>query len=85
MVPDIPWPSAGLLLAIFRSVANGKMGVEWFWKLECGELRNCFSGNEITTNGARRPLTFCWPALAFFSLGGQRENGRRIVPETRVW
>ncbi len=76
MVPDIPWPSAGPLLAFFRSVASGKMGVELFLKLECDELRNCFSGNEITTNGARHPLAFCWASSRDFSLGGQRENGR---------
>jgi len=58
MVPDVPGTSAGPLLALFCSVASGRMGVELFWKLECGELRNCFGGNEITTNGARRPLAF---------------------------
>ncbi len=61
------------------------MGVELFWKLDSGELRNCFSGNEITTNGARHPLAFCEACSRDFSLGGLRENGRRIVMEIRVW
>ena len=49
----------GLLSRSFRSVANGKMGVGLFSKLECCELRICFIGNEINTSGARHPLAFC--------------------------
>jgi len=84
MVPDTPWPSVGSALANFRSAPSAKIGVGLFWKLECSVLRLCFIGNEINTNGARHPMAFCGVCSREFSLGGERENRRGIVLETRV-